>query len=418
MAPTVVAADRIVEALTAAGVGARPAGPVDEVDGVAAAAVAVVRDTFTTAAAVRVAAQHRLTVVARGTGTKSTWGAPPDRVDLVLDTSRMADVVDHAAGDLVLHVQAGIRLDAVQRALADAGQRLAIDPALAESALGPGTVGGTIATAAAGPLRLSHGAVRDLLIGITFVRADGTIAKAGGKVVKNVAGYDLAKLLAGSWGTLGVITEAVFRLHPAPRASRWLISESLDPHSLDRAIQAVVQSQVVPAALEIDRTPDGEGSVALLLEGFEDGIGARVEQGLALMPAGSVDLKPPSWWGRLPGNAASTLLKLTSEIAALPALLAAVDSCGAPATVRGSAGVGVMHAAVDGDAATIVDVVRSLRSRSAQWGGDVVVLDAPRDVKAAVDVWGPVRGLALMRRLKDEFDPGHRLAPGRFVGGI
>jgi glycolate oxidase FAD binding subunit len=417
MSPAVVA-DRIVDAVTAAGVDARPAGQADQVDGVAAAAVAFVRDTSSAAAAVRVAAEQGLTVVARGTATKLTWGAPPDRVDLLLDTSRMADVVEHAAGDLVLHVQAGIALDAVQHALAGAGQRLAIDPALPENAPGPGTVGGTIAVAAAGPLRHSHGAVRDLLIGITFVRADGTVAKAGGKVVKNVAGYDLAKLLAGSWGTLGVITEAVFRLHPAPQASRWVICEPLDPHTLDRVVQAVVQSQLVPAAIEIDRTPDGQGSVAVLFEGFEDGIGARVDGALAIMPGASAHVEPPAWWGRLPGRAESAVLKLTSEIAALPAVLSAVDRCGADVTLRGSPGVGVMHAAVDGDAAVVVEAVRSLRSRRAHWGGDVVVLDAPRDLKAAVDVWGPVRGLELMRRVKDQFDPDHRLAPGRFVGGI
>jgi glycolate oxidase FAD binding subunit len=326
-------------------------------------------------------------------------------------------VLDHAAGDLVVQVQAGVRLDVLQAALADAGQRLAIDPALPHGAAGAGTVGGTIATAASGPLRLSHGAVRDLLIGITFVRADGTIARAGGKVVKNVAGYDLGKLLAGSWGTLGVVTEAVFRLHPAPPARRFVTAGRLDPQGLDRAVQAVMQSQLVPAAVEINRIPDDTGSVAILLEGVEDGMATRVRAALHLVPGAAVGDRPP-WWGRLPGDTSSTVLKLTHELAGLRALLTAIEESPLPATVRGSAGVGVLHAALDGHAEQIAAVVRFLRDRRARWGGDVVVLDAPAEVKAAIDVWGPVRGLELMRRVKEHFDPERRLAPGRFVGGI
>jgi glycolate oxidase FAD binding subunit len=330
----------------------------------------------------------------------------------------MAAVLDHAAGDLVVHVQAGVGLDVLQAALADTAQRLAIDPALPHDAAGAGTVGGTIATAASGPLRLSHGAIRDLLIGITFVRADGTIARAGGKVVKNVAGYDLGKLLAGSWGTLGVVTEAVFRLHPAPPARRFVTAGGLDPQGLDRAVQAVVRSQLVPAAVEINRTPDGVGSVAILIEGVEEGLETRVRGALDLVPGAAVEDRPLPWWGRLPGGASSAVLKLTHELAGLGALLTAIEECPLPATVRGSAGVGLLHAAFDGDTDQIVAVVKFLRDRSAHWGGDVVVLDAPADVKAAIDMWGPVRGLELMRRVKDQFDPDRRLAPGRFVGGI
>jgi glycolate oxidase FAD binding subunit len=413
-----VVADQIVDALSVAGIDARPADDADRVDGVPASAVAFPHDTPSAAGTLRVAAAHRLTVVARGTGTKLTWGAPPARADLVIDTTRMAAVVDHAAGDLVAHVQAGIELDALQRVLAAAGQRLAIDPAVGVGAAGPGTVGGTIATAASGPLRLSHGAVRDLLIGVTFVRADGTVAKAGGRVVKNVAGYDLAKLLAGSWGTLGVITEAVFRLHPKPAASRFVVTGALDARTLVGAVRAVVQSQVVPAALEVNRTPDGMGSVAVLVEGSQEAMDARVGRTLDLVPAATVNVRPPSWWGRLPGSPQATVLKLTHQIAALGAVLSAVGESGVSAVVRGPAAVGILHAALEGDTAEVVAAIRVLRERSRDWAGDVVVLKAPPDVRAVVDVWGAVRGLDLMRRIKDQFDPEHRLAPGRFVGGI
>jgi glycolate oxidase FAD binding subunit len=128
-----------------------------------------------------------------------------------------------------------------------------------------------------------------------------------------------------------------------------------------------------------------------------------------------VQERAPDWWGRLPGGRGTAVLKLTAEIAAVPRLLAAIDECCVAASVRGSAGVGVLYAAPQDDAAA---AVRALRSRSGEWGGDVVVVDGPPGFKAAVDVWGPVRGLNLMRRIKEQFDPERRLAPGRFVGGI
>ena len=191
----------------------------------------------------RAAAEHDLTVVPRGSGSKLGWGAPPRRCDLVVDTLRLDQVLEHAAGDLVARVQAGVSLHRLGEVLGGAGQELALDPAPglgapARAALdgavpggaavdGPddgahpagGTVGGTLATAAAGPRRLRYGTPRDLVIGVTVVRADGTVAHSGGKVVKNVAGYDLGKLFTGSFGTLGLIVEAAFRLHPRPAAT-------------------------------------------------------------------------------------------------------------------------------------------------------------------------------------------------------
>jgi glycolate oxidase FAD binding subunit len=387
--------------------GARAAGPDDTVHGVAPSQVASPESTADTAEVLRDAAALGLTVVARGTGTKQTWGAPPSRVDLLVDTTAMATVVEHAAGDLIAHAQAGITLAALQEALAPAGQRLALDP------MYPGTLGGLVATAGAGPLRYSHGAVRDLLIGITIVRADGVVAKAGGKVVKNVAGYDLGKLFAGSWGTLGVITEVTFRLHPLPAVSRWVVVPAEDPHTL---VQAVVHGQTMPSAVELDRPADGPATLAVLVEGTEAGVEGRVASLRALLggvPAGDT---APDWWGKPPAGGA--LLRLTHEIAGLPRLLDAVDTAagrhGVRAAVRGSAGVGVLHATLPGDAETVGAIVGELRTAAPAWSGDVVVLDGP----PGVDLWGPVRGLDLMRRVKDQFDPGHRLAPGRFVGGI
>ena len=415
------AEDLVLDELSGAAA-ARRAGEADRVDGVPARLVAEPSTTDEAAAVLRIAAAHELAVVPRGAGTKLGWGRPPERADLVLDTSRMDRLVEHRAGDLVGHAQAGLRLDVLQEHLAPARQRLGISPVLPPGA-GPGTVGGVIATAASGPLRLSHGAVRDLLIGITLVRADGTIAKAGGKVVKNVAGYDLGKLLTGSWGTLGLVTEAVFRLHPLPPAARWVVVPVGSVADAHEKVQRVVHSQVVPGALELDRPAAAPASLAVLLEGIPRGVEGRVDALLDLLGEGAtVADEPPPWWGRAPWDPGGVALRLTHEIAGLPRLLDAVDDagrqCGLRASVRGSAGVGVLHAGVPADPEAVPAFVARLRADAASWSGDVVVLDAPPPIKAALDVWGPVRGLALMRRIKDEFDPRHLMAPGRFAGGI
>ena len=181
--------------------------------------------------------------------------------------------MEHAAGDLVVTVQAGVRLGGLAKVLSVAGQRLALDLAGDEES---GTVGGLIATGAAGPLRYRYGAPRDLLIGITVVRADGTITKSGGKVVKNVAGYDLGKLFAGSFGTLGLITEATFRLHPAPATTTWITRQYPDPQAAAAAIQIIADSPLAPAAIELLwESAAGPISVSALLEGDADSVSAR-----------------------------------------------------------------------------------------------------------------------------------------------
>jgi glycolate oxidase FAD binding subunit len=415
--------DLVLDTL-AATTAARRATEDDRVDGVAPRFVAAPSTTAEAAEVMRIAAEHGLAVVPRGAGTKLSWGQPPERVDLVVDTGRMDRLVEHRAGDLVVHVQAGLRLDVLQEQLALARQRLGIDPVLPPGAE-PGTAGGAIATAASGPLRLSHGAIRDLLIGVTMVRADGRIAKAGGKVVKNVAGYDLGKLLTGSWGTLGLLTEAVFRLHPVPERARWVRVPLASTAAAHEQVQRVLHAQVVPAALELDRPAEAPATLAVLVEGIPAGVEGRVATLLELLGGeAEVEEEAPPWWGRAPWPAGGVGLRLTHEFAGLPRLLDAVDDAareyGLRAAVRGSAAVGVLYAGLPGEAepGAVDGFVRRLRDAAAAWSGDVVVLDAPPPVKAFVDGWGPARGLTLMRRVKDQFDPQRRLAPGRFVGGI
>ncbi|MDQ4102998.1 MAG: FAD-binding oxidoreductase, partial [Actinomycetota bacterium] len=358
-------------------------------------------------AVLRAAAGLGLRVVARGSGTRLDWGVAPTALDLIIDTSRMNAVLAHAAGDLVVTTQAGLPMVDLQAELASHRQRLALDSA--------GTVGGTIATAASGPLRYRYGSVRDLLIGITVVLADGTITRSGGTVVKNVAGYDLGKLYTGSLGTLGVITEAVFRLHPLPQASRWITVQAADAARAATAIAVIQTSQHDPAALEVDRDePGGPVIVGIALEGVAGGIDTRADAvadllGEAAGTPATVTEQPPGWWGRLPDLPHATV---TCQPTGLAELLAT-----APGALRGSAGAGVLTAGLD-DSDRLGAELAQLRSMASRHGGSVVLRCAARDHKAALDVWGPVPGLALMRRLKDQFDPEHRLSPGRFVGGI
>jgi glycolate oxidase FAD binding subunit len=449
-------ADAVPELLAKACSEVRPAKPDDAVAGVVPRFVARPADVAEAAATMGAAASLGMTAVPRGAGTRLAWGMPPTSCDLVVDTLRLNRVLEHAAGDLVVRVQAGVGLDQLATVLAEAGQRLALDPArgLATDGTAAGTIGGVLATGAAGPLRLRYGTPRDLAIGITMVRADGTVASSGGKVVKNVAGYDLGKLFAGSYGTLGLIAEAAFRLHPLPGAASYVTRDAADADTAHAAIAAAADSPLAPSAAELDR-PGRQApiSVGVLLEGDPDGVAERSRRMAELLGGASVSPVPPAWWGRGAAAAADgTVIRIAFWAAELAGVLRGVDAAAASAgldpAVGGSAAAGVIYAAVDERAApaAVAQFVLAVRaavgsppaagtgSATSRTGfpadqpaapaggrpsrGSVVVLHAPAQVRAAVDVWGPVPSLGLMRAVKNQFDPEHRMAPGRFAGGI
>ena len=408
------------------------------------ALVAAPGSTEEAAAVMRVAAEHELALMARGSGSRLSWGIPASRCDLVIDMSRMAEVTEHAAGDLVARVQAGARMGDVAAVLAQAGQEIALDvPAGA-------TVGGVVASGLAGPRRLRYGTPRDLLIGITIVRADGTVAKSGGKVVKNVAGYDLGKLFAGSAGTLGLITEATFRLHPLPAARAYVTAEYVAVAVACDAIAAAANSPLVSSAVELSRpAPGGPIRVGVLLEGSADGVQARSARMADLLGNGEVSAGPPAWWPGAPtAGPGETLVRVSFWVSALGRVLDAIEAAagksGVSPAITGSAGAGVLYALVPeaagagaagagaagagagGDGAggngAAAEFAAGLREAVAGERCGVTVLTAPDAVRAELagrgGMNGTVAGLALMRAVKDQFDPGHRMAPGRFPDGI
>jgi glycolate oxidase FAD binding subunit len=413
--------DVVAKGLAAACGETREGGEADVVGGIVPAFVAAPGSTDEAAAVLRAAAEHSLAVVARGAGGRLGWGVPPSRCDLLVDMSRMSSVVEHSAGDLVARVQAGARMGDVAAALGRDGQELALD--VPDGA----TVGGVVASGLAGPRRLRYGTPRDLLIGITIVRADGTVAKSGGKVVKNVAGYDLGKLLAGSAGTLALITEATFRLHPLPAARAYVTAEYVSARIACDAVAAAANSPMVASAVELSRPgPGGPIRLGVLLEGSDEGVAARAMRMADLLGPAETSLERPAWWrgGDWGDVGAGTLIRVSCWVSALPTALDAVDAAAGDAglspVISGSAGAGVLYLRIDPDvaASTTAGFVRALRAALAGQRGGVVVLAAPTAVRAALATCGGMAGavpsLALMRAVKDQFDPGDRMAPGRF----
>jgi len=377
------------------------------------------------------ATAERLAVAPRGAGTAVALGNPPVRLDVVLDVARLDGVVEYSPDDMVATVGAGMTLGALAAVLGPRRQRLPADPPASAGR----TVGGVLATHASGPLRFRYGTVRDLLLGVRFVQADGTVTWGGSKVVKSVTGYDVPKLLVGSLGTLGVIVEATLRLHPVPTLARaWLVPFD----AADRA--AAFVAAVVDSTLEPERVVALSGPLVAALGttapfGALVGIGgvppAVESQGarlavLAERHGARVGAAPGDGGARAgqaldgdvvlalagePRRAAHWVGEVTRRAAAL----------GLPARALGEAGSGLVRASLAGPVTTdgLAGLVEALRAGLAAEGGSLIVERAPAALKAA-DVWGPVPDgpMAVMRRIKAQFDPDGVLNPGRFVGRL
>jgi glycolate oxidase FAD binding subunit len=380
------------------------------------------------------ATAERLAVAPRGSGSSVALGNPPRRLDLVVDLGRLTGVTDYVPEDMVASAAAGTTLRALGDRLARGGQRLAIDPPGGETR----TIGGVLATHASGPLRFRYGTGRDLLLGVRFVQADGTLTWGGSRVVKSVTGYDVPKLLVGSLGTLGVIVEATLRVHPLPPAAGSWLCAFASREAAQGFLTALLASSLEPDRLVLlsasARGPIGWAgpgpAVLVSVASVEEAVATQgaALAGLAAREGAEFRPVPPSAWETL-GAAldAPVLLKLAGEIRRIAAWLGRAEELAARAGLEvaglGLAGHGVLLLAVRGVASAPAlgrDLLAPLRLELAGEGGSVVVERAPAHVKADLDVWGPIssESLAIMERLKREFDPGGILNPGRFVGGL
>jgi glycolate oxidase FAD binding subunit len=377
--------------------------------------------TFEEAAAVlAAAAAEGCRVRILGAGTKLGWGNPGIPADTELHTTGLDQILEHNAGDMTATLEAGVPLELAQRTFAAAGQMLALDPPLRVSGSASGaTIGGVVATGDCGPLRHRYGAPRDLVVGVTVALSDGTIARAGGKVIKNVAGYDLAKLFAGSYGTLGVILSLNVRLHPMHETSVTALGASTAAHVLASAAVALAAAALEFEALDVAWN-GGRGTLLARCAGPEAPRRARRAARL-MADAGLDEIDFSEQDGQLwehqraqQRSEAGALVRVSVAPTELATVLAAVEDCAG--RLVGRAALGTSYIEVEPG---VVDRLRALLPA----GAVTVILDAPAALRAQVDPWGVdaerhVGELELMRRVKMRFDPSGTCNPGLFVGGI
>ena len=345
-----------------------------------------------------------------GGGTKAGWGNPVPQAQ-TLSTRGLDAVVEHNPGDLTAVVQAGMALEHLQEILGEHGQMLALDPPCPGGAT---TVGGIVATADSGPLRHRYGGVRDLVLGIAVALADGSVARAGGKVIKNVAGYDLAKLFCGSFGTLGVIVEVAVRLHPRPAESLTIEGRTGDPALLQAAAISLAH---LPLNLESLDASWAGGRGALLARVAGAGLGERTTATRSAMTVAGLEAdeaQSERWAALRDAQRAGEGDGMVVRVSGLPSRLADVVAATPPdAGIVGRAGLGISWLRFPpASTEALVLAVKELRDRLAPM--PCVVLDAPDAVRRGAGAWGqpdPARA-ALERRIKERFDPGGILNPG------
>jgi glycolate oxidase FAD binding subunit len=432
------------------------AGPADAICGRQARYVAAPASTDEASALLRAAAGLGLTVVPRGAGRLQHWGNPPDSCDLIVDTRRLDRVVEHRPGDFTVTVQAGVRLPALEEMLEGAGQSLQLIP---PSRAQTGTIGGVVAANAAGMLRHRYGTPRDRLTGITAVRADGTIVRSTDAAAP-ATGRDLAALFAGSYGTLGLITEATFRVHPLPRGSTGVRIDGADPDDAARMVGIVASDPwLAPSGINLFWPSAGEPiQLMVMVDHDSEDFQERADRLWVLAgqippppfdPAQVIHLDAPDHGG-LPPAVARDLLARQERIQAellnppadtgtlvrvsfppqqlartLTVVQAVAVASGLATAIEGSPTAGVLDVTVPAEAtATAVSqFVVALRTGLDRLAGAgpapgtsrTIVVYAPDQVRAVTDMRGPVPSPSLIQSVKDEFDPEHRMAPGRLA---
>ena len=402
-------------------------------------------------AIVELAAAAEIPLVPWGGGTAAAVGTPtaPVRSGIVLGLARLNRLVEHEPGDLTATAEAGMTVAAFQSALRARGQWLSLDPPDADRA----TLGGVMAANASGPRRHLYGTARDLVIGMTVITAEGAVVRAGGKVVKNVAGYDLPKLFVGSYGTLGIIVEVTVKLRPCPDDERLFCVRFARLKDGAIAARAVMASDLIPNALELldadaarGLEPGATTGGAALVVGF-DGLREQVdwqraELAALVSPLGGgegraqvVQPLPAETWGRLASAAAAAFGGAPAAVLRLSVLPAQVGDVmeqaavaararGLPCACSAHAGVGVVRAALFSlrEPQELMPVAATLadwRGIARSGGGHGVLEWAPLAVKSELPVWDDAGAAGrIMQRIKAQLDPQNILNPGRFVAGI
>jgi glycolate oxidase FAD binding subunit len=373
------------------------------------------------AQAIAHAHQNNWRVLTCGNCSKISWGGLGTCVDVVISTERINKLIEHAVGDLTVTVEAGMKFSKLQAILAEHRQFLALDPSAPESA----TIGGIISTADTNSLRQRYGSVRDQLLGITFVRADGQIAKAGGRVVKNVAGYDLMKLFTGSYSTLGIISQATFRVYPLPEMSGTVVLTGT-ALAISQAAETLRGSALTPTQADLLSSQlvsnlglgNGLGLIACfqsIVESVKEQSNRLLEVGEKLGLQGAIysATDEADLWQKLREQMHSDVTDLiTCKIGVLPTAAVEVLTSVEMGLIHISSGLGVLRLENEGEVVKMRSLCESNR-------GFLTILSAPIAVKQKVDVWGySGNALQIMRGIKEQFDGKNILSPGRFVAGI
>lgn len=370
------------------------------------------------------AKRNQWRVIPCGNASKLHWGGLIKDANLIVSTNRLNHLIEHAVGDLTITVEAGMKLSTLQQILANTNQFLALDPLYPEQA----TIGGIIATADTGSWRQRYGGVRDRLIGLTFARSDGKLAKAGGKVVKNVAGYDLMKLFTGSYGTLGILSQVTLRVYPIPAASNTVILTG-DLDKLQEATQILLTSALTPTICDLNLNTD---NIRLIVrfqsipESIHQQAQRLLEVGQALNLQGTclTGADEQNLWQQLKqtmGNSeqkSAILCKIgirpTERINLLKLLTTFPTSANPQALIHARLGLGLIQLE-----STTVEQLNLLRNYCNTHGGFLTILEAPLELKQTIDIWGYTgNALKLMQAIKQQFDPDSILSPHRFVGSI
>ncbi len=405
------------------GAALRASGEADTIDGVQPRLVAMPASGEAVAATLAWAASEGLSVRVSGGGTKQDWGASGGKVDLLLSMAGLSGVAEHRHGDLTATVEAGTTLAAMNATLGVQGQRLPWDPPWPEQA----TIGGIVATNDSGPYRHGYGTPRDSIIGVTMARVDGQMAKAGGIVVKNVAGYDLSRLLTGSFGCLGVILTATFKLAPAPPASRTVAVEVDSLEDAAPIAADLASSPLTPTAIELAWAP---ARLLARFESVEASVAQQADAATAIVATRGAAVvldreEEEAAWSRhaahwRPGG---TLVKLSTVPAELfPTLIWLRDraaTAGIEMAAAGRAGLGVVDVRLEGAFDAQARLVADLRERLPIGRGAAVIRRGEPALRERVDPWGSIGdGMPVMAAIKRQFDPGGLLNPGRGPGGL